>query len=194
MSRTLSNGNKVLVVVPQFPAINQPWIDTYLEQLLKNKFEFIVFSRNEASSVYSKIVDDFGLTRCVFSFSMLRNFCAKSLLKNIVDLKIFRSWTEIWSAINRPDSGNSFSSLFNIQPFVTTFHGLPPYGVGQFSAEKIKILYQNVAVVFVNTQFAKDQVCSLDCNGTKVQIMPQGFPIDNSPFVPKALPESCEIL
>jgi hypothetical protein len=133
MFYTLFNGNRVLVVASQFPAINQPWIDTYLEQLLKNKFQFIVFSRNEASRVYRKIVDDFGLTRCVFSFSMLRNFCAKSLLKNIVDLKIFRSWTEIWSAINRPDSGNSFSSLFNIQPFVTTFHGLPPYNAARNS-------------------------------------------------------------
>jgi hypothetical protein len=117
MSRTLSNGNRVLVVVPQFPAINQPWIDTYLEQLLKNKFQFIVFSRNEASSVYSKIVDDFGLTKYVVSFSMLRNSRVKSLLKNIFDLKVFRNWTKIWTVINRLDSGNRFCSLFSIQPF-----------------------------------------------------------------------------
>jgi colanic acid/amylovoran biosynthesis glycosyltransferase len=84
------------------------------------------------------------------------------------------------------------SMLQNIS-FVTTFHGRPPYGVGQLSAKKRKILYQNVAVVFVNTQFAKDQVCSLGCHETKVRIIPQGLPIDDFPFVPKALPEFYEI-
>jgi glycosyltransferase involved in cell wall biosynthesis len=86
-----------------------------------------------------------------------------------------------------------FSALRKI-PLVTTFHGLPPSGVGQLSAEKRKVLYEYVALVLVNTQFAKDQVCRLGCDESKVRIMPQGLPIDDFPFCPRALPESEEVL
>lgn len=47
----------VLVVAPQFPAINQPWIDTYLEQLLANEYQLSICSSRDDVGEYSPKVD-----------------------------------------------------------------------------------------------------------------------------------------
>lgn len=61
---------KVLVVAPRFPSINQPWIDTYLEQLLKNGFTFCVFSSNKENGPYGEKVDALGLSKHIIDFSL----------------------------------------------------------------------------------------------------------------------------
>lgn len=52
---------EVLVLAPHFPAINQPWIDTYLEQLLVNGIPFAVVSHVSRPTAYHAKVDKLGL-------------------------------------------------------------------------------------------------------------------------------------
>ena len=51
----------MLVVEPQFPAINQPWIDTYLEQLLRHGHELHICSSRRELGPYSPKVDALNL-------------------------------------------------------------------------------------------------------------------------------------
>ncbi len=54
---------QVLVLAPNFPAINQPWIDTYLEQLLANGIPFAVVSYVSRPTAYHAKVDKLGFRR-----------------------------------------------------------------------------------------------------------------------------------
>lgn len=47
----------IAVVAPRFPAINQSWIDTYLEQLLKHQFMPVIFTLNRTPTEYAEKVD-----------------------------------------------------------------------------------------------------------------------------------------
>lgn len=60
MSSTINKIN-LLVVAPEFPLINQPWMDTYLEQLIINDINFRVFSLNKSPEKYQAKVDDLNL-------------------------------------------------------------------------------------------------------------------------------------
>lgn len=53
----------VWVVAPQFPAFNQPWIDTYLEQLIANDFHPTIFSCNRFPTACSKKVTELNLLK-----------------------------------------------------------------------------------------------------------------------------------
>ncbi len=59
---------KVLVLAPRFPSLNQPWIDTYLEQLIKNNIEFEIYSTIKQPEEYNSKVDDLRLLDHVLKF------------------------------------------------------------------------------------------------------------------------------
>ncbi len=52
---------RVLVLAPHFPAINQPWIDTYLEELVRHGVSFGVLTWNQNPKHYSEKVDKLDL-------------------------------------------------------------------------------------------------------------------------------------
>lgn len=52
---------ELLVLAPRFPSINQPWIDTYLEQLEKQGVRYCVGSRLTDPVTYQDKVDRLGL-------------------------------------------------------------------------------------------------------------------------------------
>lgn len=61
---------KVLVIAPRFPAINQTWMDTYLEQLSINGVSFNIYSSNKSPGAYQQKVDRLGLRDFVLQFSL----------------------------------------------------------------------------------------------------------------------------
>lgn len=79
------NGSKVLVVAPRFPSINQPWIDTYLEQLIRNGFDFSVYTLNNAESVYGEKVDRLGFRGRIIDFDLTQK---ANVLKCIWELLV----------------------------------------------------------------------------------------------------------
>ena len=73
---------KVLVVSQRFPLINQPWMDTYLEQLSLNNIEFNVFSLNREPKNYNAKVDSLKLLDHTYSYSLeSRSILGKILTK-----------------------------------------------------------------------------------------------------------------
>ncbi len=69
-------------------------------------------------------------------------------------------------------------------PFVHTFHGLPPSGVGRLKSDRRQVLYQTAKVVFANTEAAKCQVQRLGCPAAKIRVIPQGIDLASFPFAP----------
>ena len=59
-------------MAPRFPAINQPWMDTYLAQLQKHNVQFLIYSRNRIPGAYQNKVDELGLRNHVLSFDVLK--------------------------------------------------------------------------------------------------------------------------
>jgi colanic acid/amylovoran biosynthesis glycosyltransferase len=55
------NKAKVLVLAGQFPALNQPWMDTYLQQLDSAGIGFAILSKQWSRWPYNKKVDLLGL-------------------------------------------------------------------------------------------------------------------------------------
>ena len=60
---------KLLVVVPSFPSLNQPWIDTYLESLLREGIQFRILSGHARPQSYHKKVDRLNLRDRVLLYS-----------------------------------------------------------------------------------------------------------------------------
>lgn len=212
--------NKVLVVAPQFPAINQPWIDTYLEQLLAQGLEPLIYSAVDKLGKYSSKVDALQLRQRIVPLSL----SIASVIKGALGVSQAQSLCLITDISRRLSGGGMreflsgiltslyfvrapldeihiihshdeilayrflyLASLRNV-PIVLTFHGLPPAGIGQLSDRKRGLLYRSLAKVIVNTEFAKQQVCSLGCSPDKVIILPQGLPIGDFPFVSRLAP------
>ena len=59
--KSTHTGATVLVMAPYFPAINQPWIDTYLEGLQAQGMAFKVFSWNRRPTKYHEKVNQLDL-------------------------------------------------------------------------------------------------------------------------------------
>lgn len=72
---------KVLVVAPEFPLINQPWMDTYLEQLIINKVDISVFSLNNSPSRYNTKVDTLNLLDYTFAYSFRKSNMLQQIIK-----------------------------------------------------------------------------------------------------------------
>ena len=215
--------SSVLVISRLFPIINQPWMDTYLEQLLRNNIDFKIYSYNKKPEKYNAKVDELGLRNFQIKFDLEKKDILKSFLKNLLlhPIKTFRfyrkynllakelstSTSSYYFALAKllyfksigksyPDISlchshtelGSFDFLHLCKaldiPLVITFHGLPPSGVRELDNWKRNVIYQSAKAVFVNTEFAKNQVCSLGCPEDKVIILPQGTPLENFPFYP----------
>jgi len=78
--RTPSNCD-VLVLAPRFPSINQPWIDTYLEQLQKNSVSFYIVSTMRNPNSYHDKVNRLGLLNYKIPVIMERKEIALSTIK-----------------------------------------------------------------------------------------------------------------
>lgn len=219
--------SKVLVLAPRFPAINQPWIDTYLEQLLINDFEVAIFSANRDGGPCHAKVDRLGLREKVVDFSLDRKAMLKHVLaaaffspipflaslklagslsadfaksgssRLLTALKVlyFRLCRERFRGVSvihghEEIAAYEFLHLARVMniPMVVTFHGLPPAGVGQLSAAKRALLYDYASEVLVNTAFSKKQVVGLGCSPAKVNILPQGLPLEDYPFIARGKP------
>lgn len=209
---------RVLVIAPQFPSLNQPWMDTYLEHLLVAGIEPSIYSQSSHNDYCAK-VDELGLKQRILPLSLAAKAIIKTSIKSFISLSCIERLREAWMAAFSLGGGgrcfvnNLVSGLFFSQaripeihlihshdevlayrflmlaklrgiPFVLTFHGLPPSGVGQLDSGKRSILYKNLNLVFVNTLFAKEQVCALGCEPSKVKILPQGLPLAEFVFSP----------
>lgn len=208
---------RVLVIAPRFPAINQPWIDTYLEHLQLNGIDFGICTTNAGNETYHKKVDQLSLRSHIVDYyphqtSMFVRFLIGAITRpKRLAAKMGKSWrlakifaeygsTRTVSFVKLFQSGVigehygdfdvchshgetiayeflHYAVMFDI-PLLMTFHGLPPAGVRQLDPEKRKLLYDRVAKVFVNTSFAKQQVCAVGCDARNVVILPQGLPVD----------------
>ena len=71
----------VLVVTSRFPSLNQPWIDTYLEQLLNHSFGIKIFTSNKNPQAYHPKVDRLQLWRLVIELDLKASSFLHSLLK-----------------------------------------------------------------------------------------------------------------
>ncbi len=94
--------------------------------------------------------------------------------------------------------GMSYEYLFlkktlNI-PLVTTFHGLPPFGVPLLATGKLMSVFEACDLFLVNTNFAKQQLTDLGCLPEKISILPQGINLTNYPFNNKPYPFSGHII
>lgn len=213
---------RVLVVAPQFPSINQPWVDTYLEQLLMHGVEPAIYTRNSESADYCPKVDELGLRqrivqlllngegrligawcslvrasrrdiRAVWLESIYLGGGGRRILGALIDgLNFLSPKLGRLHLVHSHDEILAYCFLLlarlrNI-PAVLTFHGLPPEGVGQLSAPKRAVLYRELSLVLVNTEFAKRQVCSLGCSPSKVVILPQGLPVAEFRYLPAQAP------
>jgi len=127
MFNVCKEETKVLVIAPNFPAINQPWMDTYLEQLLIFGMPFKIFTKNGNSKVYQQKVDDLSLRDHQMEFSL---FSLMGFLRLTArPVQFLKSITK-HSALAKEFSGfgiGYFSSLCKIVFFSgheKTFHGI----------------------------------------------------------------------
>jgi colanic acid/amylovoran biosynthesis glycosyltransferase len=74
-------------------------------------------------------------------------------------------------------------------PLVTTFHGLPPVGVGKLAPEKMARVFAAGDLFLVNTRFARAQLEGLGCPPGKIAILPQGTDLSRFPFRERQAPE-----
>ena len=223
---------KVLVLAPSFPAINQPWIDTYLEQLLKQGFEPLIFTCNSSPGKYAEKVDRLNLRQYVVDLDL----CGPEFVRAFVKSSVLAPWhclqaiTRAFRASRLLARKYSISFLptffktlrFSLsapefeqvdvihshdevlafefvlcafvlgKPLVYTFHGLPPKGVPPLADAKRSALYGEVSAVLVNTEFSKHQVQYIGCSPEKVQVLPQGLPLEDFPFVSHPAPRKNE--
>ena len=71
----------ILVLSAMFPSINQPWMDTYLEQLQKNKLNFSIYSANKKIGKYHAKVDRLGLHQVIINIDLSFISLVTTLLK-----------------------------------------------------------------------------------------------------------------
>lgn len=95
MDRTSTRG-RVLVVAPRFPSINQPWMDTYLEQLLRNGIEFAIATEMAEDGPCSSKVDELGLR----DYAILIRTGQSDLLRDLPRLFLRHPLTTFRSALN----------------------------------------------------------------------------------------------
>lgn len=218
----------ILVIAPQFPSANQPWVDTYLEKLLENGFDVSIVSTNNEIGPYSSKVDRLKLRSKVLPIYLEFSEVLRGAGKGSISLGILgisravrtarilaKNFREFVSAllhalyfdggqvgavglIHSHDEMLAYRFLvlakFREIPLALTFHGLPPSDVQQLSREKRVTLYREVAKVFVNTEFSRQQVLALGCPPQKISVLPQGLCLEDFPFVPRRGPGANDAL
>jgi colanic acid/amylovoran biosynthesis glycosyltransferase len=219
---------KVMVVAPEFPLINQPWMDTYIEQLIYNKIEFVIFSLNRSPKGYHPKVDRLKLLNHTYAYGVDKISMLAVIIKKFRMIASLRVFLKIRSrqSLNSLSSVKLLSYLLHFHaipeayrdasvihshseslshrfmvlaeildvPLVVTFHGLPPRGVPQLSTSKREELYQYVRKVIVNTNFAKKKVLDFGCSDDKIEVLPQGLPLEDFTFNRSPVPAKGEPL
>ena len=74
---------RVLVVAPQFPSINQPWMDTYLEQLIRHGLKPLIYTCNRTPGKYSKKVDLLHLRDYVVDFDLAKMISLQAVIQHL---------------------------------------------------------------------------------------------------------------
>jgi glycosyltransferase involved in cell wall biosynthesis len=79
----VSKRDNILVIAPRFPAINQPWMDTYFEQLEKHEINFDIYTANQNPDHYQEKVDRLNLRDHVLDFVLFSKsyFLCRALKK-----------------------------------------------------------------------------------------------------------------
>lgn len=107
---------KILVIAPRFPSLNQPWIDTYLEQLLKNDIDFNIYSNLDSPDVYNSKVDRLGLRDHLLGFKistgeLIRRFLQLMVTQPVISLKQFIRCLELAKQVAVSPSSRIISTL-----------------------------------------------------------------------------------
>lgn len=115
----------IFVVSDRFPSINQAWIDTYLEQLLKHSFDFTIYSANKSPQIYHEKVDRLSLRQHLLDFDLKKSSLFLSLVKDALlhPWQFFRSAVKAWkitSSIAGKYNLNSASMFFRLIRFRDT--------------------------------------------------------------------------
>lgn len=76
--------NTILVLAPMFPAINQPWMDTYIEQLLQKELSPLIYTENKEPGKYMEKVDRLNLRNYIISFDHNQTLSFKTFLKALI--------------------------------------------------------------------------------------------------------------
>lgn len=212
---------RVLVIVPSFPSLSQPWVDTYLESLLREGLQFTVLTSVKTPTRFHSKVMRLGLLERTRQYLTDPHRWLPELVKAFVSrpIRTSRSLRFAWSQhevrnlslMRRIKSTLSATYLAtviaNVDPFdivhvhfegtalaflaavretgrpmVMTFHGLPPKDVAQPNAEQKRILFSQLAGVFVNTECAKAFVKDSGCPESIIRVVPQGLPLEDFPF------------
>jgi colanic acid/amylovoran biosynthesis glycosyltransferase len=218
---------RILVVASSFPSLNQPWLVTYIEQLIENNIQFSVLSfKNPADIDKKKFEIQYIFEHIIFLSNDTRAIISKLLhtgvnYKLVFLMHVFRCMYGIlhlklgWKAkLHMLITGSYLSSKlvtmgkydlihvhfdqdvgnivpysqFSKTPIVTTFHGLNPIGVSKLAIDYRKVVYKQVNNIFLNTNFAKQQVLDLGADKHKIIILPQGLRLEIFPFVAKMTP------
>lgn len=223
---------EVLVVAPRFPSINQPWMDTYLEQLQRTGIRFCVASALRPLGPYQDKVDRLGLRDRVLNIYLdwpaaLRSLAGAMLGRPGATLSWRRhAWrhfpaeetfrNRIALAVRGLHVHETTQRLVNLRvvhchslaygyhfmpmararglPLVVTFHGLEPPGVPQVAAHRCRQLFAAAARVLVNTEFARRHVIERGCPVDKIEILPQGLPLEDFPFVARPPPAEGDVV
>lgn len=88
---------KVVVLAPRFPSINQPWMDTYLEQLQRRGMLAAVASTNRQPLQYHRKVDDLRLRDYVVLVRFGRGPILYALLRSLLMTPAF-ALRHIWNS------------------------------------------------------------------------------------------------
>ncbi len=118
---------QVLVLAPLFPSINQPWMDTYLEQLQRSGIQFCVLSNIKTATSYHDKVDRLGLRRRVITVSMDTRTVLGSTLSAMVSrpVKTWRWLFQTWRRLPRePRLRTQIGSLLRALHAARRIHAL----------------------------------------------------------------------
>jgi len=112
-AKTSIQDAEVLVVAPRFPSINQPWMDTYLEQLQRHGIRFCVATGIETPGNYHDKVDRLGLREYVVDVELGTRAVLSSCLRHLVchPIEFLRRLGTTWHDLASLGSGKQRLAL-----------------------------------------------------------------------------------
>ncbi len=134
----LKPGSKttLLVVTAGFPKLNQPWIDTYLEQLLLNSFEIQIYSNNRRPKDYQSKVDQLNLRRFVVPFDMKMSSVFLSMIKTA----LLNPICLIHASVKAYKTTSRTVEQYKL-PRLSTFLKLLRFGISERTFQKIHLIH-----------------------------------------------------
>ena len=132
----------ILVLAPRFPSINQPWMDTYLEQLLRQGLTPLIITENINPEKYSEKVDRLNLHQYILDFNLDRTlsilFFTKACIKN--PLKII---SNLVRAIRVADT---FRRRYNLA-FIPSFLKALRFGIAEDLFCNVDIIHSHSEIL-----------------------------------------------